>query len=223
VDTKGSKTAVLEAGHTYLDLLNQGEEVPAPDEEALGEVTDCLEGLGYETHLICVVDDTPQGVENIGAGNQSQLVDDYLSDWSEPPSVYYESQAITVLESLETSDDLLKGKDGKWTDFTCSALDTAMVLGKVGLLESEFPEADVAITQHDKNYPLPDGSFSSFHDFKYQDQSHEIQEKLVDEFSQEEGKGYKLTELDGKHHLEFNPAEVDNGVLTGKIQEVAGQ
>jgi hypothetical protein len=223
VDTKGSKTAVLEAGHAYLDLLNQGEEIPAPDEETLREVADCLEGLGYETDLICVVDDTPQEVENIDAGDQSQLVDDYVSGWSETPSVYYESQAIPVLGSLETSDELLKEKDSKWTDFTCSALDTAMVLGKLGLLESEFPEADLAITQHDKNYPLPYGGHSSFHDFKYHDQSHEIQEKLVDEFGQEEGEGYKLTELDGKHHLEFNPAEVDNGVLTGKIQEVAGQ
>lgn len=213
MDTKGTVEEVtIEAGHAYLDKLASGESIPAPDFETIATVRHFFDDHGISTTLIAVIDDTPETVEGISKQQKTGLAENYLAKWGvEPDSYHWESEAIDVwTKDWAPYQDLeyVKAEDSKWCDLTCAALDAAMTAEKLGLTDqTSIPGADLSVTQHDENYPIPSGEFSSFHGYDNQEESHKVQEQLHREGA------IPAPIFQDSHNLEFNPEKVSNGEL----------
>jgi hypothetical protein len=214
VNTKGSEIeeVTIESGHAYLDKLANGETIPSPEVGTLDTLKDLFHDYGIETNLIAIIDDTPKDVENLGDQQKTELAENYLSKWEiDPDSYHWESEAIDVWKqewNQHKDLDYATAEDSKWCDLTCAALDTAMTAEKLSLTDyTSIPGADFAVTQHDENYPLAPGTFSSFQDYDNQEESHELQKQLHEEDVIE------VPTFQDNNNLEFNPQEVDNKEL----------
>jgi hypothetical protein len=222
VDTKGTdiEEVTIEAGHAYLDKLANGETIPSPKTETLDTLQDFFHDYGINTDLIAIIDDTPKAVEDLSDQKKTELAENYLSKWGiEPDSYHWESEAIDVWnqEWSQYKDlDYATAEDSKWCDLTCAALDAAMTAEKLSLTDyTSIPGADFAVTQHDENYPLAPGTFSSFHGYDNQEESHELQQQLHEEGVVE------VPTFQDSHNFEFNPEEISNGELEETLyQEV---
>lgn len=222
MDTKGTdiEEVTIEAGHAYLDKLANGETIPSPETETLDTLQDFFHDYGINTNLIAIIDDTPKAVEEFGGQQKTELAENYLSKWGiEPDSYHWESEAIDVWNqewSQHKDLDYATAEDSKWCDLTCAALDAAMTAEKLSLTDyTSIPGADFAVTQHDENYPLALGTFSSFHGYDNQEESHELQQKLHEE------EVVEVPTFQDSHNFEFNPEEISNGELEETLyQEV---
>lgn len=222
MDTKGTdiEEVTIEAGHAYLDKLANGETIPSPETETLDTLQDFFHDYGIKTNLIAIIDDTHEAVEDLGDQQKTELAENYLSNWGiEPDSYHWESEAIDVWNqewSQHKDLDYATAEDSKWCDLTCAALDAAMTAEKLSLTDyTSIPGADFAVTQHDENYPLAPGTFSSFHGYDNQEESHELQQQLHEE------EVIEVPTFQDSHNLEFNPEEVSNGELEETLyQEV---
>ncbi len=215
-----TEEVVIEAGHAYLEKLKQGEEIPAPNTETVQNAQDFLQDHGIETSLIAILDDTHSSVQQMPEEQKQELADEYLSTWKiQADSYHWESEAIEVWNQswgqyLEL-DNAVDEEDSKWCDLTCAALDAAMTAEKLGITDqTSIPEADAAVTQHDENYPLPSG-YSSFHGYKNQESSHQLQQELYSEDA------IPVPTFQDQYNLEFNPEQVSNEELEQDLyQEV---
>jgi len=221
VDTKGNDLdeVTIEAGHAYLEELQKGTEIPSPNQETLNTIHEFLNDQGIDTKLIAILDDTHTSVDQVREQEKQDLAEIYLSQWNQQPvSYHWESEAIQVWENdwqnYKHLQNVVDQEDSKWCDITCAALDTAMTAEKLGLTnQTKIPAADKAVTQHDKNYPLPSGAYSSFHKYDNQEESHQIQQKL-----HEQGK-LPLPTFQDAHNLEFNPEQISNEELEDKLYQ----
>jgi len=220
VDTKGTdiEEVTIEAGHAYLDKLANGETIPSPEVETLDTLQDFFHDYGINTNFIAIIDDTPKDVEDLSDQKKTELAENYLSKWEvDPDSYHWESEAIDVWnqEWSQYKDlDYATAEDSKWCDLTCAALDAAMTAEKLGLTDqTSIPGADFAVTQHDVNYPLAPGTFSSFHGYDNQEESHELQQQLHEE------EVIEAPTFQDSHNLEYNPEEVSNSELEEKLYQ----
>lgn len=216
--TTGIEQVTIEAGHAYLDKLSNGEPIPAPETETLDTIQDFFHDYGIDTKLIAIIDDTPKAVEGLSEEKKAELAEEYLSNWElEPDSYHWESEAITVWsqEWIQYKNlDHATAEDSKWCDLTCAALDTAMTAEKLGLTDyTSIPGADFSVTQHDENYPLAPGTFSSFHGYDNQEESHELQQQLHEE------EVIEAPTFQDNQNLEFNPEEISNEELEEKLYQ----
>ena len=223
VDTKGSEVdeVTIEAGHAYLEKLQNGEEVPPPNQETLNTAQDFLNDHGIETQLIAIFDDTHTSVEQLGNEQKTDLAENYLSQWSQQPESYHwESEAIQVWENnweeYKQLENAVDQGDSKWCGVTCAALDAAMTAEKLGITNrTTIPAAGKAVTQHDQNYSLPSGVYSSFQGYDNQEESHNLQQQLYN------NEVIPIPTFQDSHNLEFNPEQLSNGELEDKLyQEV---
>ena len=214
------ETVVIEAGHGYVDLLDASSvDKPAPDEEMVYAVQDVLDEYGVDYQLVHIADDTSGDLNPEQMASKHEIVGDYLEDWSiEPEQVCWESEAASVWENGWKDYqglDNVKGSS-KNVPFTCAALDAAMTAEKLDETDqTSIPGADLAVTQHDENLPVPSiGGYSSFQGYEGQITSHQIQEEL-----------YKLGALEDKtwsqgSNLEYNPEEKTVDELAQELEEV---
>ncbi len=214
------ETVVIEAGHGYVDLLDDSSvDKPAPDEEMVYAVQDVLDEYGVDYQLVHIADDTSGDLNPEQMASKHEIVGDYLEDWSiEPEQVCWESEAASVWENGWKDYqglDNVKGSS-KNVPFTCAALDAAMTAEKLDETDqTSIPGADLAVTQHDENLPVPSiGGYSSFQGYEGQITSHQIQEEL-----------YKLGALEDKtwsqgSNLEYNPEEKTVDELAQELEEV---
>lgn len=214
------ETVVIEAGHGYVDLLDDEEvHIPGPDEEMIKAVQDFCEDYGIEYQLVHVADDTSSDLSAEQLDSKENTVDEYLEKWSKKPDqISWESEAAAVWEDEWYDHQDIEGVtgDSKNVPFTCAALDAAMTAEKLGETDyTSIPAADLAVTQHDENLPVPSiGGYSSFQGYDSQEKSHEIQEEL-----------YELGVLENptweqSANLEYNPGEKTPGELVEDLEEV---
>lgn len=214
------ETVVIEAGHGYVDLLDDEDvHIPEPDEEMIEAVQDFCEDYGIDYQLLHVADDTSSDLTAEQLDSKHETVDEYLKKWSlDPDQVSWESEAASVWEDgwYEHQDIENVAGSSKNVPFTCAALDAAMTAEKLSETDyTSIPAADLAVTQHDENLPVPSiGGYSSFHGYEGQETSHGIQEELYD-------RGVLETQTwKQSGNLEYNPEEKTAEELVGELEEV---
>lgn len=208
MNTKGPvDSIVVEAGHGYLHHFgDENIAVPPPNEQMLGHVFDFCQEYGLDNQLALIVDDTSKKVSQSEEANKEELVSEYLDRWkSEPDQIGYESESAKVWnEAWEDQQAVAESEitgDKKKVEYTCPALDTAMVAEKLGLTDkTSIPAGGYAVTQHDKNF-LIGGEYHSFYDCSTHQESLGIQEQL------HEAGVTGIPTFQNSHHLEFNPEE----------------
>jgi len=221
VGTKGTEVdqVTIEAGHAYLEKLKNGEDIPPPDQDTLNTVQDFLSDHGVDSQLITILDDTHSSVEEISQQEKNELAENYLSKWDhQPDSYHWESEAIQVWEdnwqNYQQLQNAVDPEDSKWCEMTCAALDAAMTAEKLGITDqTTIPSADKAVTQHDENYPLPSGVYSSFQGYDNQKESHQLQQQL------HEQDAVPVPTFQDSYNLEFNPEELSNGELEEQVYQ----
>lgn len=221
MDAKGSvETVVLEAGHGYVDLLDDPTvDIPVPNQEMIQVVQDFCQDYGIDYKFIHVADDTDGSLSQDQVDSKDQIVDEYLEKWNcEPDEICWESEAAEVWENEWSDYQSIEGVSGssKNVPFSCAALDAAMTAEKLGETDlTSIPSADLAVTQHDENLPVPSMSgYSSFHKYKGQETSHEIQESLYDLGALE------TPSRTQKSNFEYNPEQKSVEELLEGLEEV---